>query len=98
MAWASEIWVFAILFAGYGIYSAATEGVAKAWISSVAGKEKVATEIGFYSGFQSVCLLLASSITGLVWYSFGAAAAFSMTALVTVGVAIYLSAIKSEIA
>lgn len=91
MSMASTIPVFVILFATYGIYAAATEGIAKAWISNIAGKSDTATAIGFYSGWQSICALIASSVTGLVWYAFGAQVAFMATGVVVVGVIVYFS-------
>lgn len=91
MSMASTIPVFVILFATYGIYAAATEGIAKAWISNIAGTTDTATAIGFYSGWQSICALIASSVTGLVWYAFGAQVAFMATGVVVVGVIVYFS-------
>jgi len=91
MSMASTIPVFVILFATYGIYAAATEGIAKAWISNIAGTTDTATAIGFYSGWQSICAWIASSVTGLVWYAFGAQVAFMATGVVVVGVIVYFS-------
>lgn len=88
--------VYLILYAVYGIFSAATEGVAKAWISNIADRKDTATAIGLYSGFQSVCTFFASSLTGLIWYAFGAKAAFLTTAIVTVGVIIYFILFREE--
>jgi MFS family permease len=81
--------MFVILFMGYGIYSAATEGISKAWISNITRKADTATAIGFYAGFQSISLLLASTLTGLVWQAWGSAAAFLLTATVALGVSVY---------
>jgi len=38
---------------------------------------------------QSICTMLASSLTGFIWFRFGATIAFIITAAVTVLVAIY---------
>ncbi len=86
---------YLILFGAYGIFSAATEGVAKAWISNIAERKDTATAIGLYSGLQSVCTFLASSITGIVWYAFGAATAFIATAIVVGGVVMYMITVKA---
>ncbi len=96
MAFGNEWYIYLVLFAAYGIYAAATEGIAKAWISNIADKKDTATAIGFYSGFQSICALLASSLTGIVWYSFGSAVAFGTTACVTFGVVVYFLFLKTE--
>jgi MFS family permease len=89
-SFAEEVWLYALLLALYGFYAAATEGVAKAWISNIAGKTETATAIATYSGFQSIAALLASSIGGFLWFSFGSETTFSMAAIVTTGVIIYL--------
>jgi len=72
------------LFLLYGLYAAATEGISKAWIVSMVDRSDSATAIGFYTGFQSLCALLASTLTGWVWYVFGAQAAFIATAIAAV--------------
>ena len=77
------------LFFLYGIYAAATEGISKAWISNITDKKNTATAIGTYSGLQSICTMLASSLTGLVWYKFNAATAFVITAIVSLLVLFY---------
>jgi len=45
-----------------------------------------------FTGLQSICTMLASTITGFIWFQFGAFAAFVTTAIVTVLVAIYFFA------
>ena len=69
-------WIFIALFLLYGLYAAATEGIAKAWISNIVPKEETGTAIGTYTGFQSIASLFASSIAGFIWYSFGSIAVF----------------------
>lgn len=77
------------LFFLYGIYAAATEGISKAWISNITDKADTATAIGTYTGFQSICTMLASSLAGLIWYQFGASATFLVTGTATVFVIFY---------
>lgn len=89
-AYTNNIYVFITLFALYGIYAAATEGVSKAWISNIVDKKDTATAIGTYSGFQSICALLASSLCGILWYTFGSAFTFTLTAMVAVIVIIFI--------
>ena len=67
----------------YGIYAAATESIAKAWITNIADRNQTATAVGFYTSAQSLCALLASALAGLLWsinssvpFLFSAAAAF----------------------
>ncbi len=85
----SNLYIYFALFFLYGLYSAATEGISKAWISNITERKDTATAIGTYAGFQSICTMLASSITGLIWFQFGFAAAFITTAVVTTAVIFY---------
>ena len=82
--------VFIVLFLLYGVYQAATDGVSKAWISNIVDKSETATAIGNYTGFQSICTLIASSVCGLLWYNFGSLMTFLVTAGVAIIVVIYL--------
>ncbi len=81
---------FAALFFLYGVYAAAAEGISKAWITNISHKADVATAIGTFTAFQSICTLIASSLAGLIWLRFGATATFVLSAAITFGVAIYL--------
>jgi MFS family permease len=89
MAFAQETYFFFGLFFLYGFYAAASEGISKAWISNISDKKDTATAIGTYTGLQSICTMLASSLTGFVWYQFGDTAAFLTTAAATLAVLIY---------
>jgi len=97
MSQATSLPIIAALFLVYGLFSAATEGISKAWITNISAREDSATAIGTYTGFQSICSLLASSITGFVWFQFGGMAAFIGTALVTLCVAFYLLRMPEEV-
>lgn len=89
MPFTTNLYVFISLFFIYGIYAAATEGVSKAWISNITDQKDTATAIGTYTGLQSIFALLASSLTGLIWYQFGPAAAFGSTATGTLILVFY---------
>ena len=89
MAVTESIYVFSGLFFLYGLYASATEGISKALISNIANQKDTATAIGTYSGFQSIFAMLASSIAGLIWFQFGAAATFIVTGIATVFVIVY---------
>jgi len=93
-AFNSNLVVFIFLFALYGFYAAATDGISKAWISNIVDKKETATAIGTYSGFQSIATLIASSLCGLLWFNFGAMFTFLLTAGTTFLVIIYLSNFK----
>lgn len=89
ISFSTNIYAFSVIFFLYGVYAASTEGISKAWISNIVDKKDTATAIGTYSGFQSICTMFASSLTGLVWYNFGSSAAFITTATATLLVIIY---------
>ena len=90
----------ALLFIGlfflYGLYAAATDGIAKAWITNVAHKTQTATAVGTYTAFQSIAALIASSAAGFIWFTLGAPVAFMFSAVVVVLVALYMTQIKAD--
>jgi len=96
MALTSNLYGFAGLFLLYGLYAAATEGVSKALIANTVARGDTATAIGTYSGFQSLVALSASSLTGWVWYRFGAEASLGLSAVGVVGVILYLGLIPPK--
>jgi MFS family permease len=65
----------------YGIYAAATEGIAKAWITNITGGKETGTAIGFYTSFQSIGTFLASAGTGLIWTLYSGNTALAVTAI-----------------
>lgn len=91
MAQANLPWVFASLFAGYGLYAAATEGVAKAWISNLSAPEETGTAIGAYEAFKSVASIVASAGAGALWQVSGPEVMFGATALGALCVTFYLA-------
>jgi len=78
------------LFFFYGMYAAGTEGISKAWISNIVPKSDVATAIGFYTGMQSICTLIASSVAGWLWYAFSPAMTFGVSAVGAILTIFYL--------
>jgi len=71
------------LFALYGLYSAATDGIQKAFVSDMVDKNKQGTGLGIYNALLGITLLPASLIAGLLYdkvnsqvpFYFGAATA-----------------------
>jgi MFS family permease len=71
------------LFAFYGLYSAATDGIQKAFISDMIDKNKKGTGLGIYNALLGITLLPASLIAGVLYdkvnssvpFYFGAATA-----------------------
>jgi len=55
------------LFALYGLYSAGTDGIQKAFISDLIGQNKKGTGLGIYNALLGITLLPASLIAGLLY-------------------------------
>lgn len=84
MAFATNIWLVYGLFFLYGLFAAATEGIAKAWISNICDEHHVGTAIGTFTAFQSIAALLASTIAGTVWFYAGSGTALGLTSVAAV--------------
>jgi MFS family permease len=96
MATTHDEFIYFALFFLYGLYAAATEGIAKAWITNICQKKDTATAIGAYTAFQSICTLLASSLTGLLWYGYGGKTAFLITAAGALLIVPYMMTLKQR--
>ena len=88
---ATSLPMLLVLFFIYGMYAASTEGISKAWISNIVPHNEVATAIGFYTGMQSVCTLLASSLAGWLWYVFSPSVTFFVSAAGACAAAAFLA-------
>jgi MFS family permease len=89
-------WQFGLLFGLYGIYAAATEGVAKAWVSNLCAKADTGAALGTFAGLSSLAALGASIGAGLLWQFAGPDWTFGLAAAVALGVAGYFGIIRSE--
>lgn len=87
-AFISELSFIWILFALYGIYSAATEGIAKAWVADLIPDEKRGTAIGLLTMLSSLAIMSGSLITGLLWDIYGSSVPFLLSSVVSLGVVI----------
>jgi sugar phosphate permease len=96
MGFSQSLYSFALLFALYGIYAASTEGISKAWISTISNEKDTATAIGTYSAFQSFFTMLASSFAGVLWYQFGANTTFIVTGFASILIGLYFIFMTSE--
>lgn len=79
-----------VWFLIYGIYAASSEGIAKAWLSRTIAPAHKAQGLGLYAGMQSVCALIASSVTGVVWHYAGLSTALIITGVAALLAAVYL--------
>jgi MFS family permease len=71
MALNNNLYLFFGLFFLYWHLCIGDRGDFKAWITNITDKKDTATAIGTYTGLQSICTMLASSLTGLIWFRFG---------------------------
>ncbi len=84
---------FIVLFALYGLYAAATDGVSKALITNHCRREETATGLGLYNALASIVTLISSSLAGLVWFAFGAKTMFIIAGTGALISALYLTII-----
>lgn len=87
----NNFYFFIFIFFVYAVYAAATEGISKAWIALIIPKDTVATAIGTFASFQSIGALMASSITGIIWYNLGSNYAFIISAISTSCLILYFT-------
>lgn len=79
-----------IAFFLYGLYAAATEGVAKAWISNLAESGETGTAIGLFTSCESIAALIASMVAGWVWVTWGSTTTFLLSAFASLLAAVFL--------
>jgi MFS family permease len=97
VAYAEKVTTFYTIFFFYGLYAAATEGVAKAWISNIADTKDTATAIGTFAGFSSLAALVASSWAGFIWNQYSPQATFLSTAAIAGLVMVYFSFLDQDV-
>lgn len=56
-----------VLIGVYGVFTACTDGVGKAWISSLTGPDRQATAQGVFQGGSGLAILIAGLWAGLLW-------------------------------
>jgi MFS family permease len=75
-ALASAPWHMILLFALYGLYFGAAEGVTRAFVADMVPVERRGTAYGLYHGAVGFSLLLASVIAGVLWQAISPSATF----------------------
>jgi len=86
-ALASPMWhvvYVVLLFALYGVYYGAAEGVTRAFIADMVPREKRGTAYGLYHGAIGLSLLLASVTAGILWEAIDPVATFFFGAAMAV--------------
>lgn len=79
-----------LLFAFYGIYSAATEGITKAWVSDLIPNQFRGTGIGLLNTLSSFAIMLGSILAGILWDQFGSQVPFFLSSIVSLVIAVVL--------
>ena len=79
-----------ILFALYGIYTAATEGVSKAWVSDLIPDEQRGSGIGLLTMLSSFSIMLGSFTAGILWDKFGPSVPFLVSAIISLIIAFFI--------
>jgi len=88
---AGSSWVIWPLFAVYGLYIAATEGVARALVGDAAGEGGAGTAYGIFAAATGAALLTASIVAGLLWSRIDPSAPFYLgAATATIALALLL--------
>ena len=77
-----------LLFALYGLFSAATEGISKAWVSDLIPDERRGTAIGLLTMLSGFAIMLGSFTAGFLWDEFGSQVPFLLSAVVSLIVGI----------
>lgn len=79
-AFVTETWHVVALFAVYGLYIAATDGVGKAFAVDLVPQDLRATSIGLLGTVTGIMTLVASALAGLLWDTVGPWAPFALGA------------------
>lgn len=82
--------IIILLFALYGLYSAATDGVQKALVSDFIDKDKRGTGLGIYNSLTGITLLPASLIAGILYDKVNSGAPFYFGAAMALCAAILM--------
>jgi MFS family permease len=88
-------WAIWPLFVVYGIYVAATEGVAKAWVGDHAPAGAGGTAFGIFSAATGAALLVASVVGGVLWSTVGPSAPFYLGSACSVAALALLASVSS---
>ena len=75
-ALASAAWHVILLFASYGLYYGAAEGVTRAFVADMVPEERRGAAYGLYHGAVGFALLPASVIAGVLWQAISPEATF----------------------
>jgi MFS family permease len=84
-----SLWLFA-LYALYGLFLAATEGVEKAMVADLAEESHQGTAFGWFNMITGLCLLPASIIFGWLYQDYSAESAFVFSGICALSSAVLM--------
>lgn len=90
----TNIYIVWFLFALYGIYAAATEGISKAWLADIVPNEFLGSAIGLLTMLSSFAVMFGSFFAGILWDKFGAQIPFLISASISLIIALLLIRIR----
>lgn len=90
-AFTESKWTVFVLMGLYGLYAAATEGVAKAWIAQIVPEDEGGTAMGFHAASQSIGLLTASTMAGWIWEMHGKEAVFILSGVLAMTAMLWIA-------
>jgi MFS family permease len=93
---AARPWQFCVLFAVYGLYMAATDGIGKALAVDLVPAERKATGLGALGTVTGFSTIVASTVAGILWDQFGASSALLYGAAGAVLAAIVLVRVPEQ--
>jgi MFS family permease len=96
MALGHSLIFFVVAFVLYGIYSAATDGISKALITTLAPIGETGAAVGSMSGLSALAVAISSTGTGLVWSYFSGEVALLMSACGTLIAAVYMMSVRTN--
>lgn len=73
-------WHVWALFLLYGVYYAATEGIARAFVSDIVPRERRGTALGWFAALTGAAALPANIVAAWLWSQFGPGATFGLAA------------------
>ncbi|MEO8399089.1 MAG: MFS transporter [Ignavibacteriaceae bacterium] len=91
-----NLYIIWVLFILYGIYAAATEGVAKAWVSDLIPDNMRGSAIGLLTMLTSIAMMLGSFLAGFLWDQLGSQVPFLLSSIVSCIIAIIFLLMKKR--
>jgi MFS family permease len=93
---ANQSFEIPLLFVAYGLVLGAKMPIEPAFVSEISEPELKATTIGIFRMINGFCLLIASTIAGILWNSFGKTTPFAFSIPLAIASLIVLSFAKEK--